>query len=207
LFDEAMAMPAGEARDAKLAESLYCVDMALHLDPSMIDALLLKQEITGEQVYIYHDAITHRVFDEMLDDEMSAMDLPELPEAEVAADTPDAPAEQPAEQEPVADAASDQAWLDEMLDESFEQADAAAEEDAVADAAETQDVIDQAFSPYAKFFGFSWRSMTTAELLEMAARAAEEDGQAPEDGATTGVDTGDQWEDAAWEEFYFDGDE
>lgn len=213
LFDEAMMMAEGEARDAKLAESLYCVDMALHLDPSMIDALLLKQEITGEQVYIYHDAITNRVFDSMLDDEMSAMDLPALPEAEVAVDTPAAPAEdQPAEEETVADAATDQAWLDEMLDESFEQADAdldaanAAEQDEFA-AAEAKDVIDQAFSPYAKFFGFSWRSLTTAELLEMAARAADDNGQSPEEDATTGVNTDDQWEDAAWEEFYFDGDE
>ena len=78
LFDQAMALPAGKDRDKMLAKSMYCIDMALHLDPSMLDALLLKQQISGEQIYIYHDSIVFRTLDTLVDDEMQAMDLPEL---------------------------------------------------------------------------------------------------------------------------------
>lgn len=220
LYDQAMAMPAGGERDATLAESLYCVDMALHLDPTMVDALILKQTITGEQIYIYHDSIMNRTFGSMMDEEMEALGVPELPVEDLGFEndafdaldealTQGAAAEPTPEDEKLEGLDVDQVWLDTFLDNS-EQAqaeedpffDEAMDELAHADAADAEDEADFAF-PYSRFLGFSWRSLTTAQLLELASRAAnEEDAQddADEPETVVEVETDDQFD---WDDVYY----
>ncbi|MEM9415536.1 MAG: hypothetical protein AAGA29_08680 [Planctomycetota bacterium] len=230
LYDQAMAMPEGEARNEVLAESLYCVDMALHLDPSMVDALILKQDITGEQIYIYHDSIMARTFGATMDEEMQSLGvpaLPELPEEDTTFDTPEADELDAFEQALVNDPAAgeseedfgnneadaltgvdvDQEWLDDFMsgEGEFEQAPAQEEtfldealedemrseldsqpenaEDAdtqVAEAEVTEEDAEFLF-PNGRFFGFAWRSLSTAQLLELASRAANAQEQAAEE--------------------------
>jgi hypothetical protein len=267
-YDEAMALT-GEEREEKLADALYCVDMALHLNPSMVDALLLKEEITGEQLPIYLESNVIQTFDAVLDDEMKLLDLPELdakapaqePEADAQAqdeaDAEKAAAEeqaladivaqalndndaaqaQAAEQDDVEldepaglanveehDEAMDDVWLQQMLDQSRtkqvepqvveepsdESDEQVTEVETTSDASsgdpelveELEDIEpidvkpqDESFAEGAdtamKIFGYSWRSMTTAQLLQLAAQAAE-DAEAEGDEtyeAQAGVDT------------------
>jgi len=208
LYDQAMATAPGAERDELLAESLYCVDMALHLDPSMVDALILKQSITGEQVYIYHDSIVDRTFDSVLDEEMQSLGLPELEMGETRFDAPVLPSEDalfPAEEaegeaaqapadveeaEELAGVDTDAQWLDELVDEAFEE-----ETAETADA--SQDADDAEFLGNS-FLGFSWRSLTTAQLLALASTAGEEAEQAPADETIVEVETDDAFD---WDTF------
>ncbi len=271
-YDQALTLT-GEARDEMMAEALYCVDMALHMNPSMVDALMLKEQITGQPSYItYEDSIVKDTYEAVLEHELKALGVPELPleeqpvedEAAQAFDLiepeplsqQDAPqfdlfgepiepqpepfAEAPAEQaiEPQAQAEADaeaemddDAWLDQVLADQFaeentqpqaepdsaetpeqpaettefaqqpatEEATEQPAEEAVEETVEapaepepteisgaptnTADDFateggEQAQPQTAEVFGFSWRSLTTAQLLQLAAEAAESAQQA-----------------------------
>lgn len=145
-YDEAQSLN-GEARDAKMADALYCVDMALHMNPSMVDALRLKEQITGEASYIkYEESIVTDTYDTVLNEEMKALGLSELPAAEPEAQDVEeaaeadaliepetlgeAPAGFDAFGEPVgqaatetqtaeAEAAADAEWLEQIMAEEF----------------------------------------------------------------------------------------
>ena len=239
-YDHAIAMPEGEARNQTLAQALYCIDMALHQDPTMVDALLLKEQITGQQIPIYHDSISHRNFNSVMDNEMSSLGVPELPVVETAQAAPEQDEAQDTEltqaQEPAdevfdndadefATVDVDQQWLDDFmngqggfdkpavpeddfLDEALEDelrselgeepTDDAAADDALAQADEATDEDGFVF-PSSKFLGFSWRSLTTAQLLELAARAANDEDEAMDD-TLVEVETLDQFE---WDDVYY----
>lgn len=78
-YDQAMTLT-GPERDDKMAEARFCVDLALHMNPSMVDALMLKEQITGEASYIkYEESIINQTYDAVLSEEMKALGLPELP--------------------------------------------------------------------------------------------------------------------------------
>lgn len=254
-FDEAQAL-SGDLRKAHLDKALFCVDMALHLNPSMVDALLLKQEITGEQIPLYLESQVIQTFDSVLDAEMKDLNLPELPEsnelgqaqpapaaaapAQAAAEPQDkalaeaqaegealadivarALAENDAEQDAAAQAQAepaglanveahdeemDEVWLQRMLD--AEQADPAAEQvepelvelpTQGAAPAEFEDIEPIDLKPQdtelaegdkqepIKVFGFSWRSLTTSQLLQLAAEAGQD--SEPIDASQAGVET------------------
>lgn len=135
LYDEAQTL-SGDARTDKMAKALYAVDMALHMNPSMIDALLLKEQITGEAAYIkYEESIVTQTYDAVIDAEMKALgieampvpevELPELPtnqelinpEPVSATDAQPEAAEASATEE--AQAAADEAWLEAALADEF----------------------------------------------------------------------------------------
>ncbi|MFI4859732.1 MAG: type II secretion system protein GspD [Phycisphaerales bacterium JB063] len=255
LYDEAMAMPAGEERNQTLAESLYCVDMALHLDPSMVDALILKQEITGEQIYIYHDSVVARTFGSTLDEEMQSLGVPALPAEEV---TPEAPegAEDPIEQalingeaeggfdngfeneaDELAGVDVDQQWLDDFMngegqfeqapaqDDSFldealedelrtelegqpENADDTEQQLAQASEDEATDAEEEFTFPSSRFSSIAWRTLSTAQLLKLAASAVDEDADqaepTTEDDAVVEVNPDEAFE---WDDVYYPGEE
>ena len=141
------------ARDKKMKQARFHVDMALHLNPSMVDALRLKEEITGESAYIkYEESINNSIYNEVLDKEMKALGLPAMP---AEATTPQSDAgEQAAPIQP-----AEPATLTTNPPEPEQQANAVATEEAVieedevaqaADATDTQptpepelDLLDQ----------------------------------------------------------------
>lgn len=230
-YEEALTLT-GEARDAKMADALYCVDMALHMNPSMVDALMLKEQITGKAAYTtYDESLLRDTYDSVLDQEIKALNVPEMP----APAQPEAlEVEQPIEPEPLtevptdafegdepaadagtaAQADADDAWLEKMLAEQFDTTTTQPQpHDAPAEAAETpadettevaqdqptedgpateetpaqpevtevptNDTEDfsvngqgQAQPQSTEVFGFDWRSLSTAQLLQMAAEAA-----------------------------------
>ena len=85
LYDEATTLT-GDARDEKMAEALYSADMALHMNPSMVDALILKEQITGVAAYIkYTESIVKQTYDAVLDAEMKALGIEAMPEPEIEA--------------------------------------------------------------------------------------------------------------------------
>lgn len=280
-YDESASLT-GEEKEEKLAQALYCADMALHLNPSMVDALLLKEEITGEQLPIYLESNIMQTFESVLEAEMEGLDLPEMDaQAPAAAPQPEAQAQAEADAEADATAAADKAqaeeealadvvaralmesdaeqaqaqsepefdlddpaglanvevhdeamddiWLQDMLDASepaqpeVEQVEPEVIEmpiieeiedfdEQVSDAEQVEEFeeiepTDPAFADGAdttmKIFGYSWRSLTTAQLLQLASQAAEDtepvdpeivDAE-PTDAAQAEVDTNAQWED------------
>ncbi|MGB0768288.1 MAG: hypothetical protein ACPGYV_11330, partial [Phycisphaeraceae bacterium] len=144
-YDEALTLT-GEAREDKMAEALYCVDLALHMNPSMVDALALKEQITGEAAYIkYEESIVNQTYDAVLDAEMKALGIEALPEPKPEAELPELPTSDEliepeplsdasdnadAQAEPLADAQADAdaeptqaeadaAWLEKMLADEF----------------------------------------------------------------------------------------
>lgn len=111
-YDEAQGLE-GEARDEKMKKARFHVDMALHLNPSMVDALRLKEEITGESAYIkYEESVITDTYKSVVDEEMKSLGLPELPtlqdDAAVEPGT-DEQAAVGAEEEVAADAAETEA--------------------------------------------------------------------------------------------------
>lgn len=180
-YDEAQTL-SGEAREAKMAQALYCVDMALHMNPSMVDALILKSQITDEASYIkYEESILKDSYDAVLDEELKelgAYDLPiEEAEAQEAAEAGEAIEPKPLDQEKAGaapqfnvfgeapadttqnQAQADDAWLEKMLAEQFGQ----------------ENTAPQATEPeQAKVFGFSWGTLTTAQLLQLSEQAQTE---------------------------------
>lgn len=262
-YDEALTL-SGEARDKKMAEALYCVDMALHMNPSMVDALMLKEQITGEASYIkYEESIVNETYDAVLDAEMKSLGLPALPDVQPQAPAEEAPAliePEPLTQAPAAEpmdapfaqaepeaepadeqAQADDAWLEQMLADQFSEENAEAQgQQAVVEpeVIEPAGEGEQVFSPEdiepleinwdevaaesregvrpepaeyadqdpeadefsnaaeqpAKVFGFSWRSLSTAQLLQLAAEASEEaqaeaEADAQPENASAGVPT------------------
>lgn len=151
LYDEALTLT-GEARDKKMDEACYAVDMALHMNPSMVDALMLKELITGEAAYIkYEESIVNQTYDAVLDAEMKALGIEKMPEPEV--ELPELPtSEELVEPEPVTEAtnegqptadatqanqtAADEAWLEAALADEFGEA---AEEEGQAVAQSTEE--------------------------------------------------------------------
>lgn len=135
-YDEALTLT-GDARDAKMDEAEYAVDMALHMNPSMVDALILKEQITGEASYIkYEESLVNQTFDAVLDSEMKALGVDPMPEP--AIDVPELPTfEEAVEPEPVteadtnptpeAQAEADEAWLEAALADEFGEATAQAQ--------------------------------------------------------------------------------
>jgi type II secretory pathway component GspD/PulD (secretin) len=148
-YDEALTLT-GEARDKKMAEALYSVDMALHMNASMVDALILKEKITGEAAYIkYEESLVNQTYDAVLDAEMKLLDIEAMPEEKAEVELPELPTgEALVEPEPVTDAANateapteqaqaeaDEAWLEAALADEFGEAtpQADATEEAVED--------------------------------------------------------------------------
>jgi len=137
-YDEALTLT-GDARDKKMREARYSVDLALHMNPSMVDALILKEQITGEAAYIkYEESLVNSTYNAVLDKEMKALgveampeDTPELPELPADAGeqveteqltdaTPEGEAEAATQADPEsAEAAADAAWLEKMLADQF----------------------------------------------------------------------------------------
>src|SRR5690606_21410590 len=48
-------------------QALWNVNMALTLDPAFVDALRLKAELTGQQIYMPHRSLLHDAVDHMID--------------------------------------------------------------------------------------------------------------------------------------------
>lgn len=137
-YDEAMTLT-GDARTAKMGEALYAVDMALHMNPSMVDALMLKEQITGEAAYIkYEESIVNPTYDAVLDAEMKALGIEAMPEPEVelpvlptteALVEPEPLTEEAVDAEATAEASkeltdeaqaeADEAWLEAALADEF----------------------------------------------------------------------------------------
>ena len=168
-YDEALTLT-GEARKAKMDEAEYAVDMALHMNPSMVDALILKEQITGEASYIkYEESLVNQTYDAVLEAEMKALGIEPMPEPEVEA--PELPAfEEAVEPEPLteaeadtepaaeAQAEADEAWLEAALADEFGEATAQAETEEATD--ETAEEAEQ-----------------VAEATEEAAEEAADDGE------------------------------
>lgn len=136
-YDEATTLT-GDARTAKMGEALYAVDMALHMNPSMVDALILKEQITGQAAYIkYEESIVNQTYEAVLDAEMKALGIEAMPEPEVEVPVlptnealvepePLTATEESTDDQATADAA-DEAWLEEALADEFGEATAQAE--------------------------------------------------------------------------------
>lgn len=160
-YDEATTLT-GDAREAKMDEAEYSVNMALHMNPTMVDALILKEQITGEAAYIkYEESIVNQTYEAVLDAEMKALgieampvpeiELPELPTSEALVEPePLTEAEAAPAAEATADATAqeDDAFLEAALADEFaevqsEDAQEATEEvaDATDEAAEEDEVI------------------------------------------------------------------
>jgi type IV pilus assembly protein PilQ len=165
-YDEALTLT-GDARTAKMGDALYAVDMALHMNPSMVDALLLKEQITGEAAYIkYEESIVNETYDAVLDAEMKALGVEAMPEPEIQAPelptneaqvepepftqapltleeaeaaTAEATEESPEAPAEEAQAQSDEAWLEEALANEFGEATDEAAEEATEEVAEATD--------------------------------------------------------------------
>lgn len=162
-YDEATTLT-GDARTAKMADALYAVDMALHMNPSMVDALILKEQITGEAAYIkYEESLVNQTYGAVLDAEMKALGIEAMPEPQIEA--PELPtneafvepepltqvpltleeaeateeaAEAPTEE---AQAQADEAWLEEALADEFGDATAEATTEEAAEEA-TEEVAE-----------------------------------------------------------------
>lgn len=219
-YDEALTLT-GAAKDDKMAQALYSVDMALHMNPSMVDALMLKEKITGKASYVkYEESIVKDTYEAVLDAELKALGVPEMP-ADLAPEAVELPEliepepvtdadtlgvdlqglfAEPGAQAPVdpqAQADADAAWVEKMLAEQFgeEGTTAAAEpetqtqeqaqEQTQPEPTEVTEVPTNSAEPFStdadeqvttqktEVFGFSWRSLTTAQLLQLAAEASE----------------------------------
>lgn len=98
-------------------KALWYTNLALHLDPTMVEALRLKQELTGEQFYYLKPSILEHAIDATINAQIE-----ELGATKPAAPAGDAEAEAEAEaDEHAANAAAD---IEQALDEQIE-ADAA----------------------------------------------------------------------------------
>ncbi len=53
------------------SKALWHANMALHLNPTFVDALKLKEELTGEQTYFHEYSILEKAIDDVIDREMS----------------------------------------------------------------------------------------------------------------------------------------
>jgi len=134
-YDAAQSL-SGAAREKKMAQARYCVDLALHLDPSMVDALRLKEKITGQAAYIdYEGSNLNQSFDKVLNKEMKDLGVPDMPDSEAKRDAgePVDAAPQQADAEPSAATGDAQAAAAEAeaadATQAGEAADAAAESD------------------------------------------------------------------------------
>jgi len=199
-YDEAMGMEEGETREAKLAQALMCVDMALHLNPSMVDALMLREQITGEASYLrYEESIVTSTYNAVLDREIESLDLPALPEE--GADAGDAEnmiepepltQAQPAEEGELNQAEADAAWLEAALNAEFSEATAEADAEEVVEAASEETTAqadtDEVFEAEESA---DWHELSTAELLRLATEASEQADadNAPADNATADAPT------------------
>lgn len=162
-FDEAKSLQ-GVAREEKMKKARYHVDMALHLNPSMVDALRLKEEITGESAYIKYDgSIINDTYKSVLEEEMKALGIPDLP----AAAQPQSDAG-----EQVTDPASDEQAdaSDETSEEAEAQADAGAEVTQATEQATAADELATAESTPAS----EQAEPATAEAVETTETAAAE---------------------------------
>ncbi len=59
-------------KDGNNEKALWSLDKALYLDPTLADALHLKEQITGEKSYFYDRSILKNAVDAAIDDELSA---------------------------------------------------------------------------------------------------------------------------------------
>ncbi|MEM9347837.1 MAG: hypothetical protein AAGB26_14600 [Planctomycetota bacterium] len=164
-YDEALTLT-GDARDAKMGEALYAVDMALHMNPSMVDALILKEKITGEAAYIkYEESLVNQTYDAVLDAEMKALGIEVMPEPEV--ELPELPAfEEAIEPEPLTEADPEAEATEESADQASEEAQAQA---------------DEAWLEAALADEFSEATEEAAEVAEEVADAAEEEPASEDD--------------------------
>ncbi|MEO0474759.1 MAG: hypothetical protein AAF085_02140 [Planctomycetota bacterium] len=163
LYDESLTLT-GDARAQKQAEALYAVDMALHMNPSMVDALMLKEKITGKSAYIkYEESLVNQTYDAVLDAEMKALGIEAMPEEDI--EVPELPAiEEAVEPEALTEAegegvtAEEEDWLEAALADEFGEATAQAETEEATD--ETAEEAEQ-----------------VAEATEESAEEAKDDGE------------------------------
>ena len=172
LYEEMLTLE-GEARDKKRAEALYCVDMALHLNPSMVDALVLKEKLTGAPSHTrYEESLIRDVYESLLDDELKALGVPNLPVKQ------DLPAEQATTGTPLVEP------------ESLTQTEPEAEPEAEPFSAATTPKPGEADKPTSQAKADeAWLAQVEAELLR------EENAQPAKDESTTQVPTQDQTDD------------
>ncbi len=123
--------------------ALWRVNLALYLDPTMTDAMELREELTGEKFFYRFQSIMKDEIDELLDDQIGEMEVDALLD-EVLGDSPE-PVDEPgdaaaAESQPDAAAAADTAgsddlwsWDDQNAEESQPQTSAFADYDLSAD--------------------------------------------------------------------------
>lgn len=195
LYDQAQSLT-GPAKDAKMAEARYAVDMALHMNPSMVDALRLKEKITGEAAYVpYEESVVNDTYDTVLDREMQNLGLPALPESKTqpkpeALPIPDAaPAE--AKLTETSDTTSDAGETPAQASQPAEAANTveATEATEVAEATEPAEPTQVAEATEATEVEFiddaAWLEQATAELLEEQATEVTTDEPAKADAPTT----------------------
>lgn len=163
-YDEALTL-SGDARESKMDEAEFSVNMALHMNPTMVDALILKEKITGEAAYIkYEESLVNQTYEAVLDAEMKAIGIDAMPEPEVQ--LPELPTgEELVEPEPVTEAAAegdataqateepaaeetqataDEAWLEAALADEFGEATAEGEEAAEEETEAVAEATDEA---------------------------------------------------------------
>jgi hypothetical protein len=58
-------------KDGDNDRALWSLDKALYLDPTMADALQLKEQITGEKSYFYDRSLLKKAIDSVIDSELS----------------------------------------------------------------------------------------------------------------------------------------
>lgn len=154
-YDEAQTLT-GELRKAKMAEALYAVDMALHMNPSMVDALILKEQITGEAAYIkYEESIIKETYDAVLDAEMKELGIEAMPEPKI--EVPELPTSQElVEPEPVTKAeaqdqsSSEENWIETAITDEINAAAEQTQPQASAPTEETNGEVAQAIEEIAE---------------------------------------------------------
>lgn len=115
-------------REGDTDKALWHVNLALHLDPTMVEALRMKQDLTGEKLYVHERSMLKHAADQAIDSS--------LPE--------DILEEAMTEEEPVAEA---EAWNEETVASTEEQTDEpqaeeSATEEETAEAAEEVDWVE-----------------------------------------------------------------
>jgi type IV pilus assembly protein PilQ len=116
-------------------KALWHVNLALHLDPTMVDAMRLKQELTGKPIYYHDRSMLNNVVDSVIDAEADAVAPEVMEEAEVMdeamSDAVDAEAEAA-----TAEADAEQSRVESQAEAAAIEAALAAEQAADAEASE-----------------------------------------------------------------------
>ncbi len=114
-------------------KALWHVNLALHLDPTMVDAMRLKQELTGEPIFYYNRSMLNEVIDSVIDAEAGTVTPQDAEVLDAAMSDADVSAEAEAEMaeaeaeahtaESLAEAEAIEAALAESLDATGSESD------------------------------------------------------------------------------------